>query len=254
MIYNPYRYAPYAAAAAQLGVPSQVSNRFAAGRSYTRTVTKKRKTAAPSNSVKSQMLKAIDNHHLTMSDNNIFLAGSGFTSGTLFCNNLTAQIVQGTGNSNRVGDKIHLNKIVLRGCVITPPSVAGAYSFRVMLVWSSNEYNPAGLGAGLTFAEIFLPNTGSNNITTAIANPKACTVIYDKVIDVNSLLTTVSDLQTFGTEISLSQDFVYENSAGVYGKNKNLYLVVSGFVAGGTLGTTALGTLQTSADVVFKPF
>jgi len=237
------------ATAAGYTYPNNAQTMVARGRTYTRTTTKKRKLYPKTNSVKAQMLRCIDNHHCTASDSNVIVTA---THNTIYTNSCTPLIVQGTSNTQRIGDKIHLDSLRLNGWINTP-TASGAYTYRVMILWSGNEYNNVGLGSGLGFSEVFLPSTGSSFVTSGIVNPKAVTVLYDEIIVINSLLTGVSDAVSFTKSIPLRQDFMYENSAAVYGKTKNLYFVVMGSVSGGTPATTVVGSIGASYDIVFKP-
>jgi len=237
---------------------ARVSQRmqFKKPNSYTKTNTqKKRKLTTTKGSVKAMMLKTIDNHHSTVSDLTLILVPGigGFTHNTLYSNNATQSITQGTTNANRMGDKVHLDSIVINGLFSTA-ATAGAYTYRVLVLWSGNEYSTgATFTSGLTFSEIFLPSTGGSYVTTSVINPKAVTCLYDEVIDINSTVAATSDLATFRTRIPLRQEFAYESSGSIYGKTKNLYLVVMGSVTGGTPGTTQLGTVAVSYDLIFKP-
>lgn len=220
------------------------------GRTYTRTLTTKKRRAVRTQTVKAQMLRCIDNHHCTASDSTIL--ASAPTHNTIYTSAITPLVVQGTSNTQRIGDKIHLDNLRLNGWINTP-TASGAYTYRVMVLWSGNEYNNTGLTSGLGFSEIFLPTTGSSFVTTGLVNPKAVTVLYDEIIVINSLLTGVSDVGSFTKSIPLRQDFMYENSAAIYGKTKNLYFVFMSSVVGGTSGTTVTGATGVSVDLVFKP-
>lgn len=218
------------------------------GRSVIRK-TMKKKTPYKKNTVKAQMLRQIDNHHMTVSDNTNAVAG---TQGTIYTHNLTADIVQGTTNATRIGDKIHLVEVKLNGRYTTAVT-AGAYMARVMLLWSGEEVNPTGLASGLGFGELFLPNTGADNVCQGIINPKAVTIVDDFTIDINSQITAVSDIVSFTRNIKLDLTHLYQATGSVYGKTRSLYLVVVGFVNGGTPATTPIGTIAIASDVVFKP-
>jgi len=167
--------------------------------------------------------------------------------------NITAAITQGTTNANRIGDKIHLEKLIIEG-IFAAPTTAGAYNYRIIVCWSGNEYNPTGLGSAFgTYADMFLPNTGGAFLTNGIINPKGPTVLWDSRYDINSAISTTADIVTYRKTISLKQDFAYESTGAVYGKYKNLYVIVIGCVIGGSTGTTQVGNVAFSTDLVFKP-
>lgn len=238
---------------AALGFPSSVATArdTMVGRSYTKTTTeKKRKRPVVKNTVKRQMLRVIDNHHSTMADVNYSVGVA--THNTLYTANITSVPVQGTTNAQRIGDKIQLQHLDL-SIQFNSAAAAGAYSWRLMIVWSGEEYNPAGLASGLAFTGLFLPNTGSNLTTNSIVNPKAVTILMDETFDINSLVAAVKDTVNLKKRIRLNQQFMYDKTGAVYGKTKNLYFVAVGTVIGGTSGVTSCGDIGFNADLVFKP-
>lgn len=213
---------------------------------------KKKKTKSTTSSVKQVMLRSIDSHHSTISDSVNIISGAGFTHNTMYTANITAAITQGTTNTNRIGDKIHLEKLVIEG-IFAAPTTAGAYNYRIFVCWSGNEYNPTGLANGIGSSELFLPNTGASFLTNGVTNPKGPTVLWDARYDINSAISTVADIVTFRKTINLNQDFAYESTGAIYGKYKNLYVVVMGCVIGGSSGTTPVGNVAFGSDLVFKP-
>lgn len=226
---------------------------YSGGNTRTRTyTTKKRKSNPSKKSIKAVMMRNIDNHHMSTNDSTIVVTNAGFTHNTLYTHNITGQITQGTANSNRIGDKIHIQSYRVRGSFIAP-TTAGAYTYRVIVCWSGNEFTAPNLTSGIGSAALFLPNTGGSNLTTGLIDPKAVTVLYDETYDINSQVSPVADISSVAFTVPINQDFVYENAGAVFGKFKNMYLIVLGFAAGGTPGTTLLGTALFSEDIIFKP-
>jgi len=166
----------------------------------------------------------------------------------------TQAVVQGDTNAQRDGDQIQLCALKLKGAFYTD-SVAAGYTYRILVGYSGEEY-PTGVAfsaAGLVEAEIFLPLTGNGHRTNAVVNPKAFTVLYDQTIDVNSLLDGVADVHSYEVSVPLGdQKFYYQSTASVYGKTRNLYVVVIACRGGGTLGTTDSGDIQMAVDLIFK--
>lgn len=257
MLYDPYKAKKAAQAIGGVMLATQLPQKVATkmamrkGRSYT-TTQKKKKTKSASSSVKQIMLRSIDSHHSTISDGVNIVSDAGFTHNTMYTANITAAVTQGTANNNRLGDKIHLEKLIIEG-IFAAPSTAGAYNYRIIVCWSGNEYGPTGLASGIGASELFLPNTAMSFLTNGITNPKGPTVLWDSRYDVNSAISTTADIVTFRKTINLKQDFAYESSASAYGKYKNLYVVVMGCVIGGSSGTTHVGNAAFASDLVFKP-
>lgn len=198
-------------------------------------------------SFKERVMQIAPAFHKTIADN---VATATILHNGIFSYNITAQVVQGTTNQDRVGDAIQLLALKLNGLVATGTPV-GAYQIRVLVGWSGEEYNPATLGSGLGSSEIFLPGTGANYTTNSIVNPKAFTVIHDEVMDINSV-TANAELSNVMIKVPVRGKFSYQSSGSVYGKTRNLYLVVTGVVIGGTSGVTTVASFQSGIDLVFK--
>lgn len=241
-------YAKYAVGGTMF-LPQQQAMAVKRSKSQTRTMSKKKKATSVKGTLKAMMLKNINDHHYTIADNDAIIST---TCNTFFTRNVTAGVVQGTNNVTRLGDSIYLDHLILSGN-FTTPSTAGAYKFRIITLWSGEETNPANFGTGLSAGQIMLPTTGANDTTNSIINPKAVTVLDDYVVDINSTISGVRDVSSFYRKIRLSQNFLYQDAGSVYGKFKNLYVVVIGSVIGGTNGVTASGDIFTAMDLVFKP-
>lgn len=215
-----------------------------AGNSF---VTTRRKKSTPFSrmSFKKQVESVQPAKHLTSTPGVTSLDDEIYTYG------LTTQIVQGTGNTQRIADSIHIAAVKWRGFISTP-AASGAYNYRLLIGWSGEEYTTSNFTAsGLTALEIFLPITVTRNVN-GIINPKAFTCIYDATIDINSTISNVSDLASFETTVQINQDHDYQASSSSFGKTRNLYLIVIPQVVGGTPSTTAAGTFTTSVDLIFK--
>jgi len=168
----------------------------------------------------------------------------------IYSTNITEQITQGFTNEGRDGDSIFLEAVKLRG-IITSATAAGAYSYRLLVGFTGEEITTgATFNVTLSTGQLFLPNGASQ--LTSIINPKAFTCIYDQVFDINSQIAGIADVHSFVANISLKQKFLYQNSASIYGKTKNLHLVVIGNVFGGTSDSTSVGEIVVHVDTIFK--
>jgi len=137
--------------------------------------------------------------------------------------NLTAQIIQGTADGQRVGDSIFLESVTLNIQFVTNLKPA-FYKYRVIIGWSAEEYNPSGLSkSGLGNSEIFV--AGFGQAASAIVNTKAFSPLYDNIIEINSLLDTFADGKTIRTVLKLNQKFHYQSPGDDFGKSKNLYFI-----------------------------
>jgi len=164
----------------------------------------------------------------------------------------TTGITQGLTNTNRIGDHVQLCAIKLKGS-LNSASAANGYSYRVLVGWTGEEYNlPTVLGSGLGSTELFIVNTDTGWETNGIINPKAFTVLSDSTYDINSQITGVADCMSFATTVPLNMKFDYQANGSIYGKTKNLAVIVIGSVIGGTSGTTSAGLVVLAYDLIFK--
>lgn len=199
-------------------------------------------------SFKSRVMAIAPAYHLTVPDSSM---STSLLHNGIYTYNVTAQVVQGTANSNRQGDAIQLLALKLKG-VLSTGSPVGAYQIRIIVGWSGEEYNPATLlSSGLGATEVFLPGSSNIYVTNGIVNPKAFTVIYDEVTDMNSVVAN-AEQTNIEARVKLSGKFPYQSSAAVYGKTKNLYILAMAIVNGGTSGVTTAGGITMSADLIFK--
>lgn len=176
---------------------------------------------------------------------------SGMLSNNIYTNSLTTKIIQGDTNAQRTGDAVQLVALKIKG-VINTPTTAGAYGYRVLVGYSTKQFNVSGSTSGLTATDIFLPSSGTLWQPGAIVNPKAFTVLHDSVIDINSLVTATADLAQVDIKVPVTGKFDYISDGSVYGKTRNLYMIVIAAVVGGSSGITACGTYALNTDLIFQ--
>jgi len=248
MFYRPYRYVPAAVGygVSKLGYGINSGIRYGWSRSRTRTQYKRNNNARKT--IKSILYNSLPAKHYTAS-----LGVSPPTHSTIYTANLTAGITQGTGNTNRDGDSVRLMALKLKGFVQTPSNATGMYTYRILVLYSGEEYTSVSWSStGLTDTELFLPGTGTTWVPNGIINPKAVTCLYDKTIDVPTLVTTTADLESFNDTIQLNTDFDYQSTGSALGKTRNLYCLIIGSVVGGVAGSTNTGAVFVSTDLIFK--
>lgn len=221
-------------------------------RSTSRSKITKRANKKNTSSVRKTILGMAATYHDTQNDNTVTVAA---THNTIYTSNVTAKVVTGTNDTDRQGDQIYMMGLKVKGVVQTATASNG-YQYRIIVGYSGEEYNATGFGTGATglaAAEVFLPSTGSNFATNQIINPKTFTVLYDQTIDLNSQLTSVSDMYGVDFFIPMKTKFPYQAQGSIYGKYKNLYIVVvSSVSAGGVPGTTLSGSISLSTALQFK--
>jgi len=238
-------YAPYAASVLY-GSYGRARGASAYKRSYSRTMTQKKTQGGARTSFKKMVAATLPSKQFTSQ------LTRAFTHNTIFTANMTAGITQGDLNSSRTGDSITLSSLKLMGSYFSD-AVGGAYTFRILVGYSGEEYASTTFASGLGATEIFLPNTTTTFSTLGVVNPKAFTVLSDQTVDLNSQIAAVVDVHTFSVNVNLKQsEFVYQASGSAFGKSKNLYVVVLACVGGGTSGTTDAGDLILSCDLIYK--
>lgn len=165
----------------------------------------------------------------------------------------TQALVQGTSGAQRLGDSVRLEAIKIKGLVQTA-AAANGYSYRIIVGYSTQEIAAATtfITTGLSATTLFQPNTANNWGVNGIVNAKAFTVLSDTTIDINSQITATIDLESFAFTVPLQADFDYQSSGSVYGKTRNLCIVVIGDVVGGTSAVTSSGTSVFAWDLIFK--
>jgi len=203
--------------------------------------------------IKKTILSMASTKHLAIDNNNCQVTIA--KQNQVYSNCITAQLVQGNADNNRLGDEITLSELLVRGYYFTD-SNSGAYQGRVLVGYSGLEHNnsmgPIPFAGSIPATDIFLPGTIGGNTVQAIVNPKVFTVLYDESFTVNSMIASVADMYSFERKIRLSGKFPYRSPGNVFGKYRNLYIVFVGFKAGGTPGDTNIGTFAASYDLKFK--
>lgn len=214
------------------------------------------KKSAPKKKVSAQLMKQIKKASLMQTEiktSTLVPASTGLLHGTQLACNVTAAITQGVQFYQRVGDEVFLNSIRFN-ITVQSPTASGAYSYRLMFVYSGEEYATTALSAAsLPATEVFLGGASTTNPYTGVANRKAVTVLWDQVVDINSVIAATRDVQTVRGVLNLRNvRFPYQTSTSVYGKVKNIYFVVLPNVANGTIGSTACGAIDMSYSIDFR--
>lgn len=214
-----------------------------------RTIKKAKRRRAGYNTLKRQILNIESAKHMT--DQPTAVPGGNMTMNTLYTYNVTSKVAQGTGVNQRIGDSIYLEALKIRGNYIVPQD-AGGYVARILVGYSGEEYSATGFASGLGTGEVFHAPTANAWSPNGLINSKAFTVLYDQTIDINTLTTTNEELSSFVATVPLKKDHDYQAAASIYGKKTNLYIVVVGAAVGGSSGTTNVGNIIMSLDLIFK--
>lgn len=156
----------------------------------------------------------------------------------------TQLLTQGTGNTNRIGDSVYLQNLVINGYYTCPAVANSICRLRVIVMWSRNILDNQTFVTGVVpTTDIFLPGTATI-ATNGIVNTKACTILADVILEVNPSISTAKDIKSFAMTVPLNQTFDYVAAGSSKGKRKNLFIVAIPFKVG--------GGLVDAGDVVFS--
>lgn len=145
--------------------------------------------------------------------------------------NLLNGIAQGTGQGDRIGDKIHLRSI--RGAVemincnnVGANPVNTDITYRVIIFRGKYDYS----STSYPYGEIFTGNEGSlpNNTVAAPLDVDQITVLYDAtyVLLPHPLSATTIRKHIHKFTLPVNKTFTYRND-DAFQKNSNLYLCVA---------------------------
>lgn len=252
-------YTPYYRGAAALGYGAysawpRKSNVYTTQNNSQIKVTKKRsrRRYGSRSSFKSKLMATSPAKHCTTDDNQTGVVGG--LHNTLYTCNLTAGIIAGTGDDQRVGDAVQLAALKINGLLSTVLASTASCQYRVIVGYSGEEYNLPNVlsNAGLTSTEVFQTGTGATWKITAIINPKAFTVLDDRIFTLNNSITGVADIQEFAYTVPVPASFSYQSNGSVFGKTRNLYLIWIPCILNGGTGVTNAGNVAISTDLIFK--
>lgn len=167
--------------------------------------------------------------------------------------NICAGITQGTSLTGRIGDEITLNAFRAQ-ILCQAPATAGAYSYRIQLLYSGEEYSNTSFSTTtLAFSEVFLSGAVAGFNVGGVVNKKAVTVLYDQVVTINSNVASTADAVHFPCNINLRNvKFPYQSGGSALGKFKNLYFLVTPWVAGGTVSVTSCGNVFVNFSLDYR--
>lgn len=220
---------------------SRSKAQYRGGTSSSRTLVrggKRRKSQSVSGVIKSVIFRMAEKKQYSDTT-----AIGSMSHGSMYTQSVTTKLVQGTSEATRVGDDVQLSDLRIKG-VFASVTTAGTFQYRIMVIASGEEYDVDGTTAGLVLAEVFNQGITAGTQVNALVNPKACTVLHDEVVNINSTITGVSDGALVDIVVPLNnQKFRYQSSGSEYGKFKNIYIVTIGWVLGGASGVTNTGSI-----------
>jgi len=214
-----------------------------------------RKRKRPTGKFQSFKKKLYDNtpaKHSITADNASSITGG--LHNTIYTLNLSAVITQGTADNQRVGDSVQLMAVKLNGLISSNALITASCQWRIIVGWSGEEYNlPSQFTvAGLSITELFQPGSGAIWRNTGIINPKAFTVLDDRIWTLNNSISNVADIEEVAYTVQINANLPYQSGGSVYGKTRSLYVVAIPCSLGGVSGTTNSGNLALATDLIYK--
>lgn len=261
MYYTPYQGSRYRAAGYSLvggstlfggsnSVAPKVSQAMSGSRSRSYTKTKRKTRASRSYTLSRAIRGTQPAKHCPFSDISI---GSGLHN-NVYTWGPTQAIVRGTANDQRIGDSVFLEAIKLNFYGVSNPAITKAVELRVIVCYSGEEYSTpfAFTASGLQPSEMFVTSALNGWMPNSLVNPKGITVLDDRTIVYNNSISGVADLESHSYTVSLKTKFPYQSAGSVYGKTRNLYVVVMGSILDGVTNSTLAYSVNFSGDLIFK--
>jgi len=257
MYYTPYNGSKYRAAGYALtggstlfGSAPKVSQGMAGSRSRTYTTTKRKQKNSRSYTLTRAIRGTQPAKHVPFSD--ITISSGLHNNIYTWCP--TQNIARGTNNDQRNGDAVFLEAMKLNFYAASNALITKAVEVRILVCYSGEEYScpVTFISSGLQGAELFVTSASNGWMPNSMVNPKAVTVLDDRTIILNNSISAVSDLESLSYTIPLKAKFPYQSAGSVYGKTRNLYVVVMGSILDGVTNSTLAYSMNVSGDLIFK--
>lgn len=230
-----------------VGNPSSTMANTRRGQSYTRTMTKRKgRRTGKTMSLTKRIMNTMPAKHYKFNNATSLNKGA-----TIYCWSPTQSVTRGTADDQRIGDTLTLCSLKWNG-LFNSNVVSNSYIYRLIIGYTGEEFNAATFLTNYTTGELFQSSTVAAIKSNGIVNPKAFTLLYDQKFTISSNLAGVVDVMPVVGSINLkNQKFVYQSDGSVYGKYKNLVVVIMGDEIVGSAATDA-GGASISWDFCFK--
>lgn len=170
------------------------------------------------------------------------------------CQNLNTGIVQTTSSEGRVGEKIFIRNIRIRGAV-TMTNIAtnsNGKSYRIMVVRTKTLLGPSATNQTMTLSNVFrVSPTGGANITQMHVDLHKVDVLYDKVGTIIPNFDHQGKIKPIFINIKINKNEFFEADNSGFFKTKNYWLLFGAW--DGSASATPLNFSYTWA-VNYKDF
>lgn len=141
--------------------------------------------------------------------------------------NLNFALAVGDGNENRIGTKIHITNIRVRGLVYSNNATTTTKIARVLLIKTSEALTNT-TNTAITNSLVFRTGT-TGVVSNAHVDMKKVTLLHDERMEMTPTYGAVSPqtmLMPYDFNIVLNKPEVYKSDAAGYLKNGNYYLIL----------------------------
>jgi hypothetical protein len=180
------------------------------------------------------------------------VSGTAFKHNGIYTANPLYGISQGTTDSSRIGDTIHIDHISLRWLVetlngTTPSNPA---IVRFMVVALTQQYANSNFTSGVGSTDMFYAiNQGA--VVNARVDSRLCKVLCDETVSINSMVASTESMAIGEMHCTIDAPFEFRTGTQ-YGSAMNLYILAIPYTAGGTSGTTLVGNFSYDYTVAFR--
>lgn len=168
--------------------------------------------------------------------------------------NCTGQITQGTSNFNRIGEKIYVNSIKIKGLISNFNSTTSTGKTFRLTVFKSAENLTASTVSNVTPTRLYKAGGATDVVTVMMTDEHKITTLWDKTWSiqptlVNGLVVS-NDFTPIEISVPINRNESYYNDGSPYLKNQTYYVGISAYEVNNPLLTPV--SFQGYIEVNFK--
>lgn len=170
------------------------------------------------------------------------------TQGTSYVHSPTMNIAKGTADNQRIGDSVYLEALKFKILAYDDTAITQPVIYQIVFGYIDDDtFNATGwqTGSGYTFGN------GTTYGVMSIPDPKKFTSLAEYTIRLPHVLANSETAEVLEDTIQLKKSFTYETGQA-YGKDRNLVCFIKGITIGGTTGSTIVGDIILTYDLIFK--
>lgn len=149
---------------------------------------------------------------------------------TTYATNLIYGMSQGTTAETYIGEKIHLQSIRLKGFLYTSITSANTKMFRITVIRTKKALTSSSSFAAITGTDVYRPYSF---IPQAHVDLHKVDSLYDRIYTLQPQISSGVVQQPFDIRVKINRKETWDADNSGYLKNKNYYLVVTGYDTSG---------------------